>query len=203
MSGSDVSALQTFLSQNNTIYPQGLITGYYGFLTQAAVSNFQGRNEIDPVGRVGPVTLPILNLQISTGMNNAEGARLTNNSNSAGTIYNTGTNNTLANTGGIAPTISSVAIAAGRNSVAVSWNTDQAAKGVVYYNTSPLLLSTSLTNVGVTGGFSAMTDTSLRNYQSVTLSNLSSNTTYYYMIYTTDQMGNVSVSWPSTFQTSY
>ena len=200
MSGSDVSALQTFLSQNNTIYPQGLVTGYYGFLTEAAVSNFQSRNEINPVGQVGPVTLPILNLQIANGMNNASGAR--------GSVILSGTGNNTSNTsntyvGGTAPIITSVNLSVLRNSANVSWNTDQAAKGVVYYNTVPLALTTSLTDVGVNGGFSAMTDTSFRNFQSVSLPNLQANTTYYYMIYTTDQGGNVSVTWPSTFQTSY
>ena len=198
MSGADVSALQTFLSQSNTIYPQGLVTGYYGFLTKAAVSNFQSRNEIDPVGSIGPVTLPILNLQILNGMNNASGARLAVNSNGAGNVFIPN----LPNTGGIAPVISGVSVGVGRTTTFVSWNTDQAAKGVVYYNTVPLVLSTSLTDVGVSGGYSAMTDTAFRNYQSVTLPNLQPNTLYYYMIYTTDQGGNVSVSWPSTFQTS-
>jgi len=36
----------------------------------------------------------------------------------------------------------------------------------------------------------------------VSLQNLQPNTTYFYLIYTTDQKGNVSVTWPSTFQTT-
>src|SRR3989338_7152445 len=65
MSGSDVSALQTFLAADVTLYPQGLVTGYFGNLTKAAVSNFQSRNGISPVGRVGPVTLAVLNAQMA------------------------------------------------------------------------------------------------------------------------------------------
>jgi len=205
MSGADVSALQTFLSQNNTIYPQGLVTGYYGFLTQSAVSNFQSRNEIDPVGAVGPVTLPILNLQIQNGMANAEGSRLTSNTNNAAAVYvaaNSSYNANSTYTGTVAPVITGISINAGRNSASVSWNTDQAATGVVYYNTSPLNLNTSLTNVSVSGGYNAMTDTMFRTYQSVTLPNLAPNTVYYFMVYTTDQAGNVSVSWPTTLVTT-
>jgi len=51
MRGDDVSSLQTFLAQDVTIYPQGLVTGYFGSLTKSAVSNFQARNGISTVGR--------------------------------------------------------------------------------------------------------------------------------------------------------
>lgn len=61
MNGQDVSDLQTFLATDSTIYPQGLVTGHFGFLTKAAVSNFQVRNGIDSVGRVGPITLVAIN----------------------------------------------------------------------------------------------------------------------------------------------
>ncbi len=65
MSGSDVSALQTFLAKDKTIYPQGLVTGFFGTLTTSAVSNFQARNGIATVGRVGPVTLAAINAQMN------------------------------------------------------------------------------------------------------------------------------------------
>jgi len=65
MSGADVSSLQMFLARDSSIYPEGLVTGYFGPLTEAAVSNFQNHNGIDPIGRVGPVTLPVLNFRIT------------------------------------------------------------------------------------------------------------------------------------------
>lgn len=65
MSGPDVSTLQTFLATDVTIYPQGLVTGYFGFLTKSAVSNYQSRNGIDTVGRVGPITLASINAQMN------------------------------------------------------------------------------------------------------------------------------------------
>ena len=174
MSGTDVSSLQTFLAGDATLYPQGLVTGYFGFLTKAAVSNFQGRNGLPAVGRVGPMTLPVLNLQIANGMS----------SNS-----------------GIAPTITSVAINTGRTSANVSWSTNESARGSLYYSTSPLTTYERANSVDVSGNV-AMTDGNLRTSQGVSLQNLSANTTYYYLVYSTDQDGNVSVTWPSSFQTS-
>ena len=40
-SGSDVTELQTYLSRSPAIYPEGLVTGYFGRLTKAAVERFQ------------------------------------------------------------------------------------------------------------------------------------------------------------------
>jgi len=173
MSGSDVSSLQSFLGQDNTIYPQGLVTGYYGTLTTSAVSNFQARNNIPTVGRVGPITLVALNAQMDAGMNTSAL---------------------------VAPTISSVYANAGRNNATINWSTDQAAKGVVYYNSSPLTTYEYANSVDVSGA-TAMTDSNFRTSQSVSLQNLQPNTRYYYLIYTTDQAGNVSVTVPTTFQT--
>src|SRR3989344_7499461 len=41
MSGSDVSCLQKTLAQDPAIYPEGLVTGYFGSLTQKAVQRWQ------------------------------------------------------------------------------------------------------------------------------------------------------------------
>lgn len=178
MTGSDVSTLQTFLAQDVTLYPQGLVTGYFGFLTKSAVANFQTRNNISAVGRVGPATLPVINAQIANGMG-------------GGTVT----------TGGRSASISGVSIYASRNSTQINWNTDEIAKGAVYYSTSPLTTYERANSVDV-NGMVAMTDLNLKSSQAITLSNLQANTTYYYMIYVTDQNGDVSVTWPSSFQTT-
>jgi peptidoglycan hydrolase-like protein with peptidoglycan-binding domain len=175
--GSDVSALQTFLAQDSSLYPQGLVTSYYGFLTKAAVSNFQSRNGIPAVGRVGPATLPVLNFQMSQGMNGGA-------------------------TGAQAPIITSVSIGTNNNSATIGWNTNESSKGLVYYSASPLMLTEYINSVTVGNGNSAMTDANYRTSQNVSIQNLNDNTTYYYMVYTTDQTGNVSVTWPSTFRTN-
>lgn len=180
MSGADVTSLQSFLAQDPTIYPQGLVTGYFGSLTKSAVSNFQVRNGIDSVGRVGPATLPVINYQIVNGM--------------AG-----GGNGTVASQ---APVIGNVGINVTNNTANVAWNTNESAQGVLYYSTSPLMLTEHPNSVDVSGAQAIMMDTGLRTSQSVIAQNLQSNTTYYYMVYSTDQTGNVSVTWPSTFRTN-
>jgi len=54
--GSEVTQLQTFLASDPEIYPDGLVTGYFGSLTQAAVKRFQAKHGLPQVGRVGPLT---------------------------------------------------------------------------------------------------------------------------------------------------
>jgi len=48
--------LQEYLALDTEIYPRGLVTGYYGPLTAAAVRKFQRQHGIDQVGVVGPIT---------------------------------------------------------------------------------------------------------------------------------------------------
>ena len=177
MQGSDVSSLKSFLAQDNTIYPQGLVTGYFGGLTKSAVSNFQARNGLPAVGRVGPATLPVINAQMAAGMNN----------------------------GGVttvqAPSISTVNVAVNGNVPTITWSTNVLTKGVVFYSASPLVTYERVNSVDISGS-SIMTDTNFRSNQSIAIPNLLNNTVYYFMIYTTDQNGNVSVTAPSTFKTS-
>jgi len=101
----------------------------------------------------------------------------------------------------IAPTISNVSVNESSNSAVVNWNTDQNAKGVVYYSSSPLVLYGHPHTADVSGA-TASTDNNYRTSQDVSISNLSPNTVYYYLIYTTDQNGNVSVTIPLTFKTT-
>ena len=66
--GNDVTALQNFLkSQGADIYPEGLVTGFYGNLTKAAVAKFQMKHGIvtsvndGGYGNVGPKTRAKIN----------------------------------------------------------------------------------------------------------------------------------------------
>jgi hypothetical protein len=173
-SGADVSALQSFLAQDRSIYPQGLVTGYFGTLTSAAVSNYQSRNGLNNVGRVGPLTLTAINARIGSGLTGSDVS---------------------------APTIFNVALRTGNTFATVSWNTSENAKGVVYYSTSPLTEYELLHSVTISGSV-AMTDTALRTAQSVMVSGLQPNTTYYYDVYVTDASGNVSMTMQSSFRTT-
>ena len=174
--GADVSSLQSFLGEDNTIYPQGLVTGYFGSLTKSAVSNFQSRNGLATVGRVGPATLTVINEQMAGGVD--AGANIS------------------------APIITSAGVSnISKSTATINWYTNENAKGLVYYSTSPLSLGEHLNSVDVSGN-TAMVDTNYRTNQTVTLQNLQPNTTYYYLAYVTGISGRVSITWPATFTTS-
>ena len=73
-SGDDIKHLQEFLrSQDNEIYPEGLVTGYFGSMTKRAVVRFQleyGVIESEQsigAGYVGPRTMAAINNILSTG----------------------------------------------------------------------------------------------------------------------------------------
>jgi peptidoglycan hydrolase-like protein with peptidoglycan-binding domain len=174
--GSDVSVLQTFLAQQPNIYPQGLVTGYFGPLTKAAVMNFQARNNISAIGRVGPETLSIINAQVANGM--IGGADVS------------------------APIIGNLNATTNNNTATVTWNTNEPAHGVLYYSSTPFTMYEQGRGVIISGS-TASSDSSLRYSQNITVSGLQRNTTYYYLAYATDALGNVNITWPTTFLTTY
>ena len=55
--GDEVRELQEFLSGYPEIYPEGLVTGYFGPLTETAVKKLQEEYGIEAIGIVGPKTL--------------------------------------------------------------------------------------------------------------------------------------------------
>ncbi len=54
--GDDVTALQLYLAQFPDLYPEALITGFFGELTERAVKRFQKKHGIEQAGIVGPKT---------------------------------------------------------------------------------------------------------------------------------------------------
>ena len=172
MIGQDVSDLQTFLAKDATIYPQGLVTGYFGFLTKSAVSNFQSRNGISSVGRVGPITLAAINSQMNSGNNNSP----------AFNSINVSTSNTTAN----------INWNTDENSAAV----------IYYGTSFPAMVEGSPTTGVTIGGFSVLVSTSLQINHSGVITSLSPNTTYYYVLYVRDGSGNERITWPSIFHTN-
>ena len=63
---TQVKSLQEFLAQDKTLYPEGLITGYFGSLTERAIWRFQEKYNIakkgdEGYGIVGPKTRAKLN----------------------------------------------------------------------------------------------------------------------------------------------
>lgn len=56
-----VSQLQAALAQDPQVYPEGIISGYFGKSTEQAVKRFQKKHGIEQTGTVGPKTLQKLN----------------------------------------------------------------------------------------------------------------------------------------------
>lgn len=71
LKNDDVELLQEFLATDPEIYPEGLITGYFGPLTQNAVKRFQKMTGIEQVGRVGPKTTSKINELLEEGAGNS------------------------------------------------------------------------------------------------------------------------------------
>ena len=62
LNDGDVRCLQQFLkNQGADMYPEALVTGYFGNLTTSAVRRFQKKYEIPETGFVGPVTREKIN----------------------------------------------------------------------------------------------------------------------------------------------
>jgi peptidoglycan hydrolase-like protein with peptidoglycan-binding domain len=178
--GTNVTNLQQFLAADVSLYPQGLVTGYYGSLTAAAVSRFQARYGFAQVGRVGPLTLAKINSLMLGG--SVSGNALT------------------------APQLYSVSQGQTSNSATFNWLTDENANARVFYNTSPVQFNEGDINsvgFGATTGMTAQMDSNFTTSHSVTLSNLMPNTTYFYTLVSTDLTGNASVYGPNnTFRTN-
>ncbi len=175
MSGSDVGTLQVFLAKDASIYPEAKVTNYYWTLTRNAVMRFQAQNGIATVGRVGPQTLEAINLQMSGNM---------------GTV--------IPSANGVRP-VSVTSIRNNNNgTVSIDWTTPRASNGVVYYSTSPLSAYENDNSVTISGNTISANNFQLS--QSVQIPNVQSGVTYYYAIYTSDQNGNVNMTWPATFR---
>lgn len=170
--GADVTTLQTYLASDSTLYPEGLITGYYGSLTAAAVVRFQARYGIDQVGVVGPQTRAKLNELMggSTG------------GGTAGDVW--------------APIMTTESVATTSTSATISWTTTEPAQSKVYYSTIWPIWPWS-TNQGLSAADATM-DTS----SSIMLSGLIPNTLYYYMRESVDPSGNIMWTVASTFRTN-
>ena len=61
MENNEVRELQIFLSQFQDIYPEGIVNGYYGPLTESAVMRCQQKFGLPVTGKIGPNTIAALN----------------------------------------------------------------------------------------------------------------------------------------------
>ncbi len=179
--GSDVTSLQQFLAGDVHIYPEGVISGYFGPLTRAAVQRYQCQQGIvcsgdaasTGYGRVGPRTLTAINASIGG-----------------------------VATGDVsAPILSTVVVSTTTSSATITWATNELARGTVYYSSSPLpLLETSVTSGAFVGG-QTLVESALGFSHGLSITGLQPNTWYYYAVASTDAGGNLQLTWPATFRT--
>lgn len=186
--GTNVTNLQVFFADNSAIYPEGLITGYFGSLTRQATMRFQetygivssGTAASTGYGRVGPTTLAKINSLIATG------------------------GWTTADISG--PAFYNVTKSVGNNYATIAFTTNENVTARVAYNTSPLMFNEGDINsngFAAIGGYAVNGSVGLNNSHSITIPNLQPNTTYYYTVIATDVHGNVSVVGPNnTFHTN-
>ncbi|MES2060006.1 MAG: fibronectin type III domain-containing protein [Patescibacteria group bacterium] len=101
------------------------------------------------------------------------------------------------------PVITNVSLSTGTNSASIDWNTSLPAAAIVYYSTTPIMMTEASANSAVTiSGTSQLVHTDLRTSHSASLTGLLSGTTYYYVLYVRDGAGNESIAWPATFRTN-
>ena len=123
--GSEVSALQTFLAADSSIYPEGLVTGFFGPLTEAAVKRYQTEFGISAVGRVGPITLASINGNSGTGGSNDVNASIT----------------------------TSVTVSATAHSATIGWMSNEPVFGRAMYGTGPNFVYASSPSIQSASGF--------------------------------------------------
>ena len=178
--GGDVTRLQTYLAANPELYPSGLITGYFGLLTQAGVQRFQAAQGIvssgtpatTGYGRVGPMTMARLNQLMDL-------------------VGNQSSN--------IVPVVGAPSVQYGRNVATVTWSTNELTTGQVYFDTTTIRAdeATGPNQRPYVSG-TLVTDSTSQTGHSVTLTGLQPDTTYYVLVRAIDSDGNISITWPPT-----
>ncbi|OHA20568.1 MAG: hypothetical protein A2849_03090 [Candidatus Taylorbacteria bacterium RIFCSPHIGHO2_01_FULL_51_15] len=190
--GPEVTELQAYLATSASIYPEGLVTGYFGQLTKAAVERFQtaqgiisqGTPATTGYGRVGPLTQAAINTKLPGGGSPGP----------SGDVY--------------APIIMSVNVSTDNDGASITWTASEASMGKVYYSTSPINVSNTFDSTGVfsgepvVGGTLAQYDGLARVTHTVNINNLTSNTTYFYLVVVFDSLKNASISLPASFRTT-
>jgi peptidoglycan hydrolase-like protein with peptidoglycan-binding domain len=141
MTSSDVGSLQTFLAADPSIYPEGLVTNYFGSLTMAATKRYQSAHGITPVGRVGPITLASINGSWGTG--------------GSDDVYQAVTKDTNVTTDS--------------NSATITWTSNEKVYGRVMYGNHWPFLYASAPSVSSQSGFNTFQSVKITGLQSHTM----------------------------------
>jgi len=212
MTGEDVKLLQEILATDPDIYPEGLVTGYFGNLTKNAVKKFQKIAGLEQVGAVGPKTLSKINELLTVGAGEsgkvppglliAPGIRkkvdLEILKPLPGQILPPGIAKKLGEEipgeDIIPPVISAVQVTnITETSAKITWTTNENADSKVWYDAVTPLVVTSTTP--------SVSSTELVLNHELTLTGLTANTTYYFIVSSTDEADNNEISEEGKFST--
>ncbi len=223
MRGEDVTILQEMLATDPEIYPEGLVTGYFGPLTWGAVKRFQKKMGVEQVGIVGPKTFSKINELLAEGTGSsgkvppglliAPGIRKKISfipQSLPGQILPPGiakklgmTTSTPPDDGNgdatstpdiISPVISELMVTSTTaTSTRVTWLTDEVANSRIWYGTSASV-------IGATSTLQVSSSGLVLNHE-FTLVDLNATTTYYYVVSSSDEAGNTATSSEFSFAT--
>ena len=207
MSGDDVALLQEMLATDPEIYPDALVTGYFGNLTERAVKRFQKAANIEQVGLVGPKTLAKINelLKEGTGASGkvppglliAPGIRKKLGFEPQplpGQKLPPGIEKKLGKEDTISPVISEISVLdVTTSSAMIAWFTDEEADSNVWYDTITPLVITDTTSAESSSDFVL--------YREIPLFGLTPNIAYYYIVNSADVLGNATSSGEEVFNT--
>lgn len=189
MTGNEVRILQELLATDPSIYPSGLVTGYYGKLTEEAVKKLQNKFCLEEVGSVGPKTLWKINELLTEGAGSSGKVP-------PGLLKAPGIQKKLcapATTDTTAPVISNIQELDITTATAkISWTTDEAANSKIWY---------SVVIPVITTGDPTISASAYVTSHEMQLTALTSNTTYYYVIGSADASGNIVKSEEGSFAT--
>lgn len=216
MSGDDVKTLQEILATDPSIYPEGVVNGFYGPLTEKAVRKFQKKLGLEQAGNVGPKTLERLReiyekgagksgkvppgLLIAPGIlkklgdfkpTPLPGQKLPPGIDKK---YNDDDDDDEDHVKDVTkPVITNISSSLiGSTTATVSFNTNELTKAKIWYATS-----TPLTNTA-----SKMEINIASTTHKFGLTNLASSSTYYYKVEAKDASGNIATSSESSFATT-
>lgn len=180
--GTEVSELQAYLALDPTIYPEGLVTGYFGPLTQAAVVRFQARYGIAQVGRVGPITMARINSLMGSSIGGSADMH--------------------------APLVTSSLRESVNNSddsATLSWSTNESTNAWVHYGTDRITVMEATaphTQLTVVGADKVEFDASYSSTKRIELENLDEDETYHYAVIVADVSGNITIVGEGSFETN-
>lgn len=217
MSGEDVTALQELLAADPDIYPEGIVSGFFGPLTTKAVRKFQQKNGLETVGNVGPKTRARLNalagdatfacrawgkliapgqlkrLVGSASIDLSHCAKVPEGiAKKLSGDWKTGTS-TASTTDTTAPVISDIDVDdITDDGATLTWETNERANAVVWYGTDE--------DVDLDDA-EKETVSDFEREQELVLDGLDNATDYYFIVVATDKAGNTATSSVEDFET--